>query len=315
MADGLFSTGGQNAQIVKLQMELERQKRIQDAGAGMDPLVASVARATQGMRESIGGIAKGMSGLLGGGQVKLDPRLRAAVKRDKDYREIMTMLSGFSADGDISEQEAKMGYSELIKRGYIEEAQQFLQQAASMGTMRRAEAGLELERGAATRAEAGLELQRKTDTRAEAAAKLAQRRAQAESELGPLRKRALELGNLKLEKQIATMGTGEDTKYGEIGAAEKKAVTKYIKDNPEITKAFNLKFKDNVGSFGFGQPEEENIRSIVETMAKLRTQKAYKSKSTLELLRLILGSSEAPATKTGKGRTFREPPKIGEPRK
>jgi len=298
MANGLFSTGGQNTQLVKLQMELEKQKRIQEAGAGMDPLVASVARATQGMRESIGGISKGMSGLLVGGPVKLDPRLAAAVKRDRDYSEIMTMLSGFSADGDISEQEARMGYSELLKRGYVEEAKDFLQQAASMGTMRRAETGIEL--------------QQKADVRAESAAELARKKAEAEAELAPLKKRELEANIRLLEKRISEVGGG-DTKYGEINAAEKKAVEKYIKDNPEITKAFDKKFNDNVGST-FGKPNEENIRAVVETMAKLRTQKAYKSKSTLELLKVILGPSKAPAATTGGGRTFNKPPAIGAPR-
>lgn len=298
MANGLFSTGGQNTQLVKLQMQLERQKRIQDAGEGMDPLVASVARATQGMRESIGSVAKGMSGLLSGGQVKLDPRLAAAVKRDKDYSEIMTMLSGFSADGNISEDEARMGYSELLRRGYVQEAAEFLQQAASMGTMRRADEGLEL--------------QQQAGARAEAAAELAQKKAAAEAELEPLKKKKMEAEIRLLEKRIAEVGEA-DTKYSEISVGEKKAVEKYIKDNPEITKAFDLKFKDNVGST-FGKPNEENVRAVVEAMAKLRTQKAYKSKSTLELLEIVLGSSKAPTATTGGGRTFNKPPAIGAPR-
>jgi len=298
MANGLFSGMGNNAQITQLLLQKERQDRIQQAGAGMDPLVATVARATQGMRESVGDIAGGIGGMLTGEGRRLDPRMQAAVKLDKDRDEMMKLLSGFAADGNITEAEAKLGFTELVKRGYMNEAKEFLQQAASMGTMRRAETGLKL--------------QQKADVRAEAAAELAQKRAEAEAEMRPLEKQKKEAEIRLLEKRIATMGTGGD-KYSELRESEKKAVEKYIKENPEITKAFDSKFKDNVGST-FGKPNEENIRAVVETMAKLRTQKAYKSKSTLELLKIILKSSQAPAAKTGGGRTFKKPPTIGAPR-
>ena len=303
MANGLFSGSGNNAQMTQLLLQKERQDRIRQAGAGMDPLVAAVARATQGMRESVGDVAGGIGGLLTGEGRRLDPRMAAAVKLDKDRDEMMQLLSGFAADGNITEEETKLGFTELVKRGYINEAKEFLQQAASMGTMRRADAGEE-------RAERGLDLREKADARAAAKAELERKKAEAEAETRPLRKKQLELQNKKLEKQIASMGTGADTKYAEISVGEKKAVEKYIKGNPEITKAFDSKFKDNVGST-FGKPNEENIRAVVETMAKLRTQKAYKGKSTLELLKIILGSSQAPATTRGGGRTFNKPPAIG----
>jgi len=298
MANGLFSGSGNNARMTQLLLQKERQDRIQQAGAGMDPLVATVARATQGMRESVGDIAGGIGGMLTGEGRRLDPRMAAAVKLDKDRDEMMKLLSGFAADGNITEEEAKLGYTELVKRGYMNEAKEFLQQAASMGTMRRAETGLKL--------------QQKADVRAEAAAELARKRAEAEAEMRPLEKQKKEAEIRLLEKRIATMGTGGD-KYSELRESEKKAVEKYITDNPEITKAFDSRFKDNVGST-FGKPNEENIRAVVETMAKLRTQKAYKGKSTLELLKIILGSSQAPAAKTGGGRTFEKPPTIGAPR-
>jgi len=302
MANGLFSGSGNNARMTQLLLQKERQDRIQQAGAGMDPLVAAAARATQGMRESVGDIAGGIGGLLTGEGRRLDPRMAAAVKLDKDRDEMMQLLSGFAADGNITEEEAKLGFTELVKRGYMNEAKEFLQQAASMGTMRRADAGEE-------RAEKGLDLREKADARAAAKAELERKKAEAEAETRPLRKKQLELQNKKLEKQIELMGTGGD-KYSELRESEKKAVKKYITDNPDITKAFDSRFKDNAGST-FGKPNEENIRAVVEAMAKLRTQKAYKSKSTLELLKIVLGSSQAPAAKTGGGRTFKKPPTIG----
>jgi len=242
--------------------------------------------------------------MLTGEGRRLDPRMQAAVKLDKDRDEMMKLLSGFSADGNITEAEARLGFSELVKRGYMNEAKEFLQQAASMGTMRRAEA-------AEKRAERGLDIQEEGLDLRKATAELARKKAEADAELDPLKKQKMEAEIKLLEKRTATMGTGGD-RYSELRESEKKAVKKYITDNPEITKAFDSKFKDNVGST-FGKPNEENIRAVVETMAKLRTQKAYKNKSTLELLKIILKSSQAPAAKTGGGRTFKKPPTIGAP--
>lgn len=312
MANGLFNTQN-NAAQVRILMEAERAKRIRDAGAGMDPIVAAMARAQQGMRESVGDLARAGAGLFGM-KMPQDPRLSQAMKRDKDRNEMMQMLQGFAApnpktgekQGVITEQEMRIGYTELMRRGYMQEAREFLQQAASMGTMRRADEGLAIQ-------QEGLELRKKADARADATAELARKRAKADAELDPLKKQKMETEIRLLEKRIATMGTGADTKYSELRESEKKAVKKYITDNPEITKAFDSRFKDNVGST-FGKPNEENVRAVVEEMAKLRTQKAYKSKSTLELLKIVLGSSQAPAAKTGGGRTFKKPPTIGAPR-
>ena len=139
MANGLFNTQNNAAQVMML-MEAERAKRIRDAGAGMDPIVASMARAQAGMRESVGDLARAGAGLFGM-KMPQDPRLSLAMKRDKDRNEMMQLLQGFAADGNITEDEVKIGYTQLMRRGYMQEAKEFLQQAASMGTMRRAEAG------------------------------------------------------------------------------------------------------------------------------------------------------------------------------
>jgi len=69
----------------------------------------------------------------------MDPRMAQAVKRDKDRQEILTMLEGFndpkSAGGaDISDKELNLGYSALLKKGYVQEAKEFLAMAQSMRT-------------------------------------------------------------------------------------------------------------------------------------------------------------------------------------
>lgn len=132
MANGLFSGMGNNAQMTQLLLQKERQDRIQQAGAGMDPLVATVARATQGMRESVGDIAGGIGGLLTGEGRRLDPRMQAAVKLDKDRDEILGKIKEYASDDDINEKEMREGYALLASKGYMKEAKEFLAMAQSM---------------------------------------------------------------------------------------------------------------------------------------------------------------------------------------
>ena len=132
MANGLFSGGGNNAQMTQLLLQKERQDRIQQAGAGMDPLVATVARATQGMRESVGDIAGGIGGMLTGEGRRLDPRMQAAVKLDRDRDEILKEIKGYASDDDINEKEMREGYALLASKGYMKEAKEFLAMAQSM---------------------------------------------------------------------------------------------------------------------------------------------------------------------------------------
>ena len=132
MANGLFSGSGNNARMTQLLLQKERQDRIQQAGAGMDPLVAAAARATQGMRESVGDIAGGIGGLLTGEGRRLDPRMEAAVKLDKDRDEILGKIREYASDGDINEEEVREGFSLLASKGYMKEAKEFLAMAQSM---------------------------------------------------------------------------------------------------------------------------------------------------------------------------------------
>ena len=132
MANGLFSGGGSNAQMTQLLLQKERQDRIQQAGAGMAPLVAAAARATQGMRESVGDIAGGVGGMLTGQGRRLDPRMEASVKLDKDRDEILEKIKGYADDDDINEKEMREGFSLLASKGYMKEAKEFLAMAQSM---------------------------------------------------------------------------------------------------------------------------------------------------------------------------------------
>jgi len=135
---GLFKGPASATDAQRRQQQLERDARIRMAGEGMDPLVAAAARSTQGMKEAIGGIGRGLTGLMGV-ETRMDPRMAQAVKRDKDRQEILTMLEGFndpkSAGGaDISDKELNLGYSALLKKGYVQEAKEFLAMAQSMRT-------------------------------------------------------------------------------------------------------------------------------------------------------------------------------------
>lgn len=132
MATGLFSGQGNNAQMTQLLLQKERQDRIQQAGAGMDPLVAAAARATQGMRESVGDIAGGIGGMLTGEGRRLDPRMEASVKLDKDRDEILEKIKEYASDDDINEKEMREGFSLLASRGYMKEAKEFLTMAQNM---------------------------------------------------------------------------------------------------------------------------------------------------------------------------------------
>jgi hypothetical protein len=127
---GLFNSQN-NAARVMLQMEAERAKRIQDAGAGMDPIVASMARAQQGMRESVGDLTRSGMGLFGKPAAE-DPRMTMAKKVDSDRTEILAKIRDYASDGTINENEMREGFALLAKKGYMKEAKEFLTMAQSM---------------------------------------------------------------------------------------------------------------------------------------------------------------------------------------
>ena len=132
MANGLFATKPMNtAGEIQRLMQLEQEKRIRDAGAGFsNPLVRARAMAGQGMQEAISGIGTGLTGLLGG-QVRMDPRMQEAVKRDKDRKELLAMYNNADTDGDgkVSLQEYRALAKQFRARGYQAEAQEVLKEA------------------------------------------------------------------------------------------------------------------------------------------------------------------------------------------
>ena len=132
MANGLFATKPMNtAGEIQRLMQLEQEKRIRDAGAGFsNPLVRARAMAGQGMQEAISGIGTGLTGLLGG-QVRMDPRMQEALKRDKDRKELLAMYNNADTDGDgkVSLQEYRALAKQFRARGYQAEAQEVLKEA------------------------------------------------------------------------------------------------------------------------------------------------------------------------------------------
>ena len=132
MANGLFATKPMNtAGEIQRLMQLEQEKRIRDAGAGFsNPLVRARAMAGQGMQEAISGIGTGLTGLLGG-QVRMDPRMQEALKRDKDRKELLAMYNNADTDGDnkISLQEYRELAKQFRARGYQAEAEEVLKRA------------------------------------------------------------------------------------------------------------------------------------------------------------------------------------------
>ena len=131
---GLFTGPGVNDVYARQRQERDqkvRQAMADSAGAGGNFYANLQAKANEQMSQAFQG---GVRGLLQGTDLAPaeDPRLAAARKRETDKTEIMDMLSGYNEDGKISEDELRKGYSELMSRGYPQEAASFLQQAQSM---------------------------------------------------------------------------------------------------------------------------------------------------------------------------------------
>lgn len=295
MANGLFSSRNNAAQVM-MQMEAEKAKRIRDAGAGMDPIVASMARAQAGMRESISGLTRSLGSGMFGVNFAPDPRLAQAQKRDKDRNEMMQMLQGFSADGQITEDEVKIGYTQLMRRGYMQEAREFLQQAASMGTMRRAESAegrakeaLELRKEAGKRAEKSLELQRRAGERAQIASEIAQKKAEADREMDPLRKQKLQEEIKLLQERRVQLGKTKPkapSKFVPLTARERKDVSDLIY-NDRFRRKYETKYKDKLGTMG-GGVDNKKLAKFQRDLAQLRTDPRYKNLVTEDLMDVLL---------------------------
>jgi len=121
-------------------MGQEREARIRQAMAdnisgGGNYYSSLVARANQQMAEAL----RGGVDVFGtkAGILREDPRLAKARKLATDKKEIMDIIGKFSdptspGGSEITEQELKVGFAELMKRGYPNEAQQFMTNALAM---------------------------------------------------------------------------------------------------------------------------------------------------------------------------------------
>lgn len=127
-----------------------RQAFADSAGAGGGFFANRMAKLAQQQQEAIRGAGQHIGSYFAPGLINEDPRLTKARKRDTDKVEIQGILGKFtdlSSDGgpNITEKELQIGFSELMKRGYPEEAQRFLSMSQSKGGERRADikSGLE----------------------------------------------------------------------------------------------------------------------------------------------------------------------------
>tara|TARA_R110002167_G_scaffold251852_4_gene458113 strand:- start:3082 stop:4407 length:1326 start_codon:yes stop_codon:yes gene_type:complete len=142
---GLFQGAGVGD--VRQAMEQERVGRIRQAMANTGNLgtqytpnyAAAIAGGRQEMSEAIGGLGRAVGNEMGM-EIPDDPRIQKAQQREKDKGEIMGILGGFSdpkspGGKKITEKEMEIGFSELMKRGYTKEAQEFLSMSQSMRKM------------------------------------------------------------------------------------------------------------------------------------------------------------------------------------
>ena len=143
MYQGLFQGPTQNDVNQTLRQERDlrvRQAQVDNQAGGGNYYSGLVAKAAQQQAEAFGGLA-GAAGKAFGSDMLEDPRLAKARKRDTDKNAIVAILAKYSdpaSDGgkQVTEKEMKIGFSELMSRGYVQEAKDFLAMAQSMGGQR-----------------------------------------------------------------------------------------------------------------------------------------------------------------------------------
>ena len=139
MYQGLFQGPTQNDVNQTLRQERDlrvRQAQADNRAGGGNYYSGLVAKAAQQQAEAFGGLA-GAAGEAFGSDMLEDPRLAKARKRDTDKNAIVAILAKYSdpaSDGgkQVTEKEMKIGFSELMSRGYVQEAKDFLAMAQSM---------------------------------------------------------------------------------------------------------------------------------------------------------------------------------------
>ncbi len=127
---GLFGdTFGETSAL----LQKERDARVRQAMAdniqgGGNYYSALIAKANQQMAEGISGAVGGIGTQMPFMQkmgMREDPRLAKARKRSQDRNDLMEMFKDAESDGDITVAENEAIVDEMMKRGYLDEAEKF----------------------------------------------------------------------------------------------------------------------------------------------------------------------------------------------
>lgn len=127
--EGLFASQGNTLDDVRAKIGQEREGKVRQAYAdaikgGGSLNAARVARAAEQQKQLMMGTVQNLFGSKDG-IIKQDPRLARAGERDQDRQEMMDMFSTAQSDGDITIEEKNAIVDEMLKRGYLGEAEKF----------------------------------------------------------------------------------------------------------------------------------------------------------------------------------------------
>lgn len=127
--EGLFASQGNTLDDVRAKIGQEREGKVRQAYAdaisgGGSLNAARVARAAEQQKQLMMGLTQNLFGSKDG-MIKQDPRLARASERDQDRQEMMDMFSTAQSDGEITIEEKNAIVDEMLKRGYLGEAEKF----------------------------------------------------------------------------------------------------------------------------------------------------------------------------------------------
>ena len=125
---GLFSKWAMPRQVAYMEDEKEDQrinKMYMDA-LRVNPQVAAMLRANERAKRGLRGTVENVASSAFGIQPNLSPALAQAVQREKDLKEILSVLEDYrQSDGKMTADEVQKGWSLLMSKGYQDEAKEF----------------------------------------------------------------------------------------------------------------------------------------------------------------------------------------------
>ena len=125
---GLFSKWAMPRQVAYMEDEKENQrinKMYMDA-LRVNPQVAAMLRANERAKRGLRGTVENVASSAFGIQPNLSPALAQAVQREKDLKEILSVLEDYrQSDGKMTADEVQKGWSLLMSKGYQDEAKEF----------------------------------------------------------------------------------------------------------------------------------------------------------------------------------------------